>query len=405
MLKRAGRYGDGTRPAMTDIKQTSRSQMKIPLVDVRAQTGALQPELGRIVDEVLDGGVFVGGAYVQRFESEFARFCEVPHCVGVGNGTDALELALRALGVGPGDEVITVPLTFFATAEAIVNVGARPVFVDVDPATCLMDVDHVEKALTARTTAVVPVHLYGQPCDMERLEELTRSRGLRLVGDAAQAHGARWRGRAIASFGDAATFSFYPGKNLGALGDGGAVLTRSEGLAAEVRRLANHGRQEKYLHGTVGRNSRLDALQAAVLSLKLTRLAGWNRQRSEVAGRYLSLMRDQPIRLPVTAPEAEHAWHLFTVRTPERDRLQEALRAAQIETVIHYPVPLHLQPALAGQYGSAGAFPASEEIAVTTLSIPLFPELSEQAQQSIIDVIAATLLGRRPTSSAQVRSI
>jgi len=268
-----------------------------------------------------------------------------------------------------------------------------------------MHVDNVEKALTARTKAVVPVHLYGQPCDMERLEELARSRGLRLVGDAAQAHGARWHGRAIASFGDAATFSFYPGKNLGALGDGGAVLTRSESLAAEVRRLANHGRQEKYLHGIVGRNSRLDTLQAAVLSLKLTKLSAWNRRRSELARRYLALMRDLPLRLPVTVPKAGHAWHLFTVRTPERARLQEALHAARIETVIHYPVPLHLQPAFAGQYGSAGAFPASEEIARTTLSIPLFPELSEDDQQSIVEVISATMLDRHPTSGAQVRSL
>jgi dTDP-4-amino-4,6-dideoxygalactose transaminase len=347
--------------------------------------------------------MFVGGERVRAFESEFANFCGVPQCVGVANGTDALELTFRALGIGAGDEVVTVPLTFFATVEAIVNVGASPVFVDVDPKTCVMDVHSVEAAISPRTKAVVPVHLYGQPCVMDRLERLTQKHKLRLVGDAAQAHGATWNGYPIATFGDATTFSFYPGKNLGALGDAGAVVTRDESLAAKVRRLANHGRQEKYLHDVVGRNSRLDALQGAVLSLELTRLAEWNRKRSELAQRYLELMRDLPLRLPVTAQGAGHSWHLFTVRTHDRGRLQEALRAAGIETGIHYPVPLHLQPALAGEYGSAGTFPNSEEIAATTLSLPLYPELSHDAMQAIVDVIAACLLETPLTGSARVQ--
>jgi dTDP-4-amino-4,6-dideoxygalactose transaminase len=390
--------------AMTNVNRAPDREARIPLVDIPVHTAALQPDLGKLIDDVLRSGVFVLGERVKKFEAEFAAFCGVPYAVGVGNGTDALELTLRALGVGRGDEVITVPLTFFATVEAIINVGARPVFVDVDDRTCLMSVDRVEAAISPRTKAVVPVHLYGQPCDLEQLERLAEQHQLRLVSDAAQAHGASWNGRPIASFGDAATFSFYPGKNLGALGDAGAVVTRSESLAAEVRRLADHGRKEKYVHSTVGRNSRLDALQAAVLSLKLTRLAQWNRKRSRLAERYLDLLRDLPLRLPVTAPAAMHSWHLFTVRTDDRGRLQKALRAEGIETGIHYPVPLHLQPALAGKYGTAGEFPNSEQIAETTLSIPLYPELSETGQQSIVEVIAASLLDTSVTSSARVRS-
>jgi dTDP-4-amino-4,6-dideoxygalactose transaminase len=388
---------------MTDINHVSDRAVRVPLVDIRAQTAALQPELGRVIDEVVRGGVFVGGDRIRAFESEFAAFCGVQYAVGVGNGTDALELTLTALGIGRGDEVITVPLTFFATVEAVINVGAHPVFVDVNPHTCVMDIDLVEGAISSRTKALISVHLYGQPCDLERLERLAQKHNLKLVGDAAQAHGASWNGRPVAAFGDATTFSFYPGKNLGAIGDAGAVVTRDERLAAEVRRLANHGRQEKYLHGTVGRNSRIDALQAAVLSLKLTRLSQWNRKRSLMAERYLELMHDLPLRLPVTAFGAVHSWHLFTVRTDDRGRVQEALRSEGIETGIHYPVPLHLQPALAGRYGSAGAFPNSEAIAETTLSIPMYPELSEDAQQSIVDVISDSLLETRMVRSARAR--
>ena len=373
---------------------------RIPLVDVASQIDSLQPDLTAAIDEVLRSGAFVGGEHVRRFESAFARFCGVSHCVGVANGTDALELALRALGIGSGDEVITVPMTFFATAEAIINVGARPVFVDVAGDTGLMQASAVAAAITPRTRALLPVHLYGQACDMDALVAIARQHNLRLVGDAAQAHGASWRGRPIATFGDATTFSFYPGKNLGAIGDGGAVVTGDERLAADVRRLANHGRSEKYLHQAVGRNSRLDSLQAAVLSLKLARLGDWNRRRSILAERYLELLRDLPVRLPVTSPGAGHVWHLFTIGVEDRDHLQKALGAAGIETGIHYPVPLHLQPALAGTYGSTGAFPNAEHISETTLSLPLYPELSEAAQQRIADAIAMAVAYRRTEPTA-----
>jgi dTDP-4-amino-4,6-dideoxygalactose transaminase len=368
---------------------TSTLRERIPLVDVASQIDSLQPGLDAAIDDVLRSGAFVGGEHVRRFEAAFAGFCGVSHCVGVANGTDALELALRALGIGSGDEVITVPMTFFATAEAIVNVGARPVFVDVSVDTGLIQASRVAAAITPRTRAILPVHLYGQACDMDALVAIARAHNLRLVGDAAQAHGATWRGRPIATFGDATTFSFYPGKNLGAIGDGGAVVTPDEVLAGDVRRLANHGRTEKYLHHAVGRNSRLDSLQAAVLSLKLARLGDWNRRRAMLADRYLELLRDLPVRLPVTSPGAGHVWHLFTIGVEDRQCLQQALGAAGVETGIHYPVPLHLQPAFAGQYGPAGAFPNAEHISGTTLSLPLYPEMPEAAQRKVADAIAA----------------
>jgi dTDP-4-amino-4,6-dideoxygalactose transaminase len=376
--------------AMTEANSSIGAHKRIPLVDVVARIDSLRPALDAAIAEVLRGGAFVGGAHVTRFETAFADFCGAPHCVGVANGTDALELTLRALGIGAGDEVVTVPMTFFATAEAIVNVGARPVFVDVDGETGLMQASGVAAAITPRTRAILPVHLYGQPCDMDELGAIARWHGLSLVGDGAQAHGASWQGRPIAAFGDATTFSFYPGKNLGAVGDGGAVVTHNQRLANEVRRLANHGRTEKYLHDAVGRNSRLDALQAAVLSVKLTRLDEWNRRRSLLAERYLNRLRTLPVRLPVTRQSAGHVWHLFTIGVDDRRPVQQALSAAGIETGIHYPVPLHLQPALRGEYGAAGAFPNSERISETTVSLPLYPELSEADQQRIVDAIAAS---------------
>jgi len=377
--------------AMKEANTAIGARKKIPLVDVVAQIESLRPQLDEAIAEVLHTGAFVCGPQVKRFEDAFADFCGAPHCIGVANGTDALELTLRALGIGPGDEVITVPMTFFATAEAIVNVGARPVFVDVDGQTALMQPSGVAAAITPRTRAILPVHLYGQACDMEELAAIARRHKLWLVGDGAQAHGATWRGRPIAAFGEATTFSFYPGKNLGAAGDGGAIVTQNENLAAQVRRLANHGRAEKYLHDTVGRNSRLDTLQAAVLSVKLTRLDDWNQRRSQLADLYLKRLRDVPVRLPATNPAAGHVWHLFTIGLKDRPSIQQALSAAGVESGIHYPVPLHLQPAFRGQYGSAGAFPNSEHISETTVSLPLYPELSEADLQRVVDAIAASI--------------
>jgi dTDP-4-amino-4,6-dideoxygalactose transaminase len=375
---------------MTQANSSIGPGKRIPLVDVVGQIDFLRPQLDEAIDEVFRAGAFVGGPHVKRFEDAFADFCGVPHCVGVANGTDALELTLRALEIGPGDEVITVPMTFFATAEAIVNLGAHPVFVDVDRQTALMQASGVAAAITPRTRAILPVHLYGQPCDMDELTETARRHNLWLIGDGAQAHGASWRGQSIATFGEATTFSFYPGKNLGAAGDGGAVVTRNPELAARVRRLANHGRAEKYLHDAVGRNSRLDALQAAVLSVKLARLDEWNRRRARLADRYLKRLQDVPVRLPITNPGAGHVWHLFTIGVEDRPSIQHALSAVGIESGIHYPVPLHLQPAFRGQYGSAGAFPNSERISETTVSLPLYPELSEADQQRVVDAMVAS---------------
>jgi len=375
---------------MTQANTSIGARKRIPLVDVVGQIDSLRPELDEAIADVLRSAAFVGGPHVKRFEDAFADFCGVPHCVGVANGTDALELTLRALGIGHGDEVITVPMTFFATAEAIVNVGARPVFVDVDAETALMQASGVAAAITARTRAILPVHLYGQPCDMDELAAIARRHGLWLIGDGAQAHGASWRGHPIATFGEATTFSFYPGKNLGAAGDGGAVVTRNQDLAAQVRRLANHGRSEKYLHNAVGRNSRLDALQAAVLSVKLAHLDDWNRRRSQLAELYLKRLRDLPVRLPVTSPGAGHVWHLFTIGVEDRASVQQALAAADVEGGIHYPVPLHLQPAFRGEYEPAGAFPNSERISDTTVSLPMYPELAEEDQLRIVNALVAS---------------
>ena len=372
----------------------------IPLVGLFVQYQQIKPEVDLAIKKVINTSAFVGGDEVRAFEEEFARYCQVDHCVGVANGTDAIELTLRALGIGSGHEVITSPLTFFATAEAILNVGAQPVFVDVAADTGLMRVDRLRSAITSRTKAIVAVHLYGQPCDMGDLASVARGYRLRLIGDAAQAHGALWRGRPIATYADATTFSFYPGKNLGALGDAGAVVTANQALAADVRRLANHGREEKYIHSAVGRNSRLDTLQAAVLSLKLARLAEWNARRVALAEQYRERLRALPVCLPSTAPGACHVWHFFTIRTRERDRLKQALAGRGIETGIHYPVPLHLQPAMAGRFAGAHEFPIAEQLAATTLSLPLYPELSDDAQREIVDTIAECLLSGDWTDSA-----
>jgi dTDP-4-amino-4,6-dideoxygalactose transaminase len=357
--------------------------MSVRFVDLPAQYRSIKDEVAAAMRRVLDRCAFVGGDEVAAFERELAEYCadgDLPaarrHCVGVANGTDALYLALRAMGVGPGDEVITVANTFIATAATIAQTGARPVFVDVCADTMLMDPGKIEAAITPRTKAIVPVHLYGQLCDMDRIVAIARSHGLKVLEDAAQAHGARWNGRRAGTLGDAATFSFYPGKNLGAYGDGGAVVSRDEALIETVRTLANHGRIDKYRHAVLGVNSRLDGLQAAILRVKLRHLDGWNAARRAHAAAYAAALAGADLVLPTVHPSAEPVWHLFVVRVVDRDAVQAHLKQQGIETGIHYPLPLHQQPAFGYLGVPTGSLPITERVAPEILSLPMFAELT-----------------------------
>lgn len=361
---------------------------KIPLVDLGAQYRALGRELEEAARRVLSSTRYILGPEVESFEREFAAACEAPHAIGVANGTDALALALRAVGVGSGDEVVTVANTFIATQEAIRDVGARPVFVDVDAATRTLDPALVEAALTPRTKAVIPVHLHGHPADLDPLLALTRDRGIAIVEDAAQAHGARYRGRAVGTLGDVAAFSFYPGKNLGAAGDAGAVVTTRADVAARVRSLRNHGRTAKYIHDEEGRNSRLDELQAALLRVKLPHLAAGNERRRALAARYSERLAGR-VEVPVPAGWATAVVHLYVVEVDGRDALAAHLASLGIETGVHYPVPLHLQPASAYLGYARGRFPVSERQADRMLSLPIYPELTDEQQDLVIDAIAS----------------
>jgi dTDP-4-amino-4,6-dideoxygalactose transaminase len=364
----------------------------IPFVDLVAQYNAIRAEVDGAIAGVLERADFIMGPAVGDFEREFAEYCGAKHAVGVGNGTDAIYLALRALGVTRGDEVITTSHTFIASAEGITATGAKPVFVDVDENTGLLDPEELPRAATQRTKAILAVHLYGQPADLGAICSFAKARGLFVVEDAAQAHGARYRGQRIGSFGEAACFSFYPGKNLGAYGDGGAVTTNDPKLARQIAMLRNHGREGKYLHEFEGVNSRLDTLQAAILRIKLRHLDAWNEQRRQVAGWYREELGDvRGLELPVTSPDRECVFHLYVVRCEERDRLQAALRDAQIGCGVHYPTPLHLQPAYAWLRAEAGALPRSERYARSCLSLPMFPELSRDAVRRVGEVVRRAL--------------
>ncbi|MFJ2353215.1 DegT/DnrJ/EryC1/StrS family aminotransferase [Glutamicibacter sp. NPDC087673] len=368
------------------------TQRHIPLVDLAAQQrevqGAVDAGLARIFAET----AFIGGAAVSGFEQQYAAFLGGGHCVGVGNGTDALELALRACGIGQGDEVIIPANTFIATAEAIHLAGARAVLVDVDPQYLLIDPAAVAAAVTRRTKAIMPVHLYGQSAFVEQLEPIARSCGARIIEDAAQSQGATRHGRSAGTLGDIAGTSFYPGKNLGAAGDAGAVLTADARLADRVRLLAAHGSRVKYEHEVIGRNSRLDAIQAVVLSAKLERLAAWNAARRQAAGRYAALLAGLPgVQLPVQAPGNQDAWHLYVVRVPDRDRVLHQLNAAGIGAAIHYPQPVNLTQAFAHLGYREGDFPVAERAAARILSLPLYPHITPEQQQRVADALSGAL--------------
>lgn len=338
---------------------------------------------------MLEGGVFLGGAEVAAFEEEFAAWCGADEAVAVGSGTDALELALRAVGVGPGDEVITAASTCVPTLAAIVSTGATPLLADTDPVTYTLDPESVLSVCGPRTRALVPVHLYGQCADLGPLLDLGRERGLAVVDDAAQAHGAELAGRRVGGYCDATAFSFYPTKNLGALGDGGAVVTRDAELAERVRRLRSYGEVERYVSAGYGRNSRLDALQAAVLRAKLQRLEGWNERRRELAARYGRLLAELPLTLPAELPGSRHARHLYVIRVGERARVREALAAQEIETLVHYPRALHQHPAYT-ELAHPG-LERSERLAQEALSLPLYPQLEDAEVDRVCAALAEVL--------------
>jgi dTDP-4-amino-4,6-dideoxygalactose transaminase len=362
-----------------------------PFVDLAAQHAELWPEIGRELEAIFATGRFIGGERVERFEAEFAQFCGRAHAIGLSSGTDALRLALIATGVGPGDEVITVPTSFVATAEAIGQCGARPVFVDVRPDTLTMDPIGLDAVRTAKTRAVMPVHLYGRMTDMPEIAAWCARTGVTLIEDAAQSHGARLAGRTPGGFGVAAAFSFYPAKNLGAAGDAGALVTDDDEVARRVRLYSDHGQTERYVHHVEGSTSRLDAVQAAVLSIKLRRLARGNDRRRDLVGLYrerLAKVSAVELLAEPESPEA-HVHHLFVVRARERDALRAALSEQGIETGLHYPVPIHLQPCYRRLGYGPGSFPVAEAAAREILSLPLYPEMGEAAVRRVADAIAA----------------
>jgi len=365
---------------------------QVPFLDLRVQYAAIREDLAGVWQRVLESSAFAGGPFVADFEKEFAPFCGCAFALGVGSGTAALWLTLRGLGVGAGDEVITTPNTFIATAEAISFCGATPVFVDVDPQKYTMDPNLLEAAITSRTKAIIPVHLYGQPADMDPILAAAQHYGLFVVEDACQAHGAEYKGRKAGSLGHASCFSFYPGKNLGAYGEAGAVVTNDAELAQKIRVLRDHGQTQRYEHAVIGWNDRMDGLQGAVLSVKLKHLDEWNEARRAHARLYSRLLdRLEPVTLPREADYARHVYHIYAIRVPHRDALAAALRQQDIWCGIHYPVPIHLQKAYEFLGYGPGRFPVAEQSAREVLSLPMFPELTTQQVETVATGITSFL--------------
>jgi dTDP-4-amino-4,6-dideoxygalactose transaminase len=361
---------------------------QVPFVDLRVQHEPLMPELIEAFRQVTEASAFAGGPFVARFESEFSAYCGTRYALGVGSGTDALWLSLLALGVGPGDEVITVPNSFMATAEAISLCGARPVFVDIDEQTYTMDVSQLEAAITLRTQAIIPVHLFGQMADMEPILAIARRHGTPVVEDACQSHGAEYQGHPAGSLGVAGCFSFYPGKNLGAFGEAGGVTTDEPELRSRIQMLRDHGQASKHLHSAIGWNARMDGIQAAVLSVKLRHLDTANAARRTAARLYDELLADQPaIKRPVLAPGRKHVYHIYAVRVPNRDAVLQRMTSHGIHCGIHYPVPIHLQKAYSFLGLGPGSFPVTERCARELLSLPMYPELHPEQ----IEFVAHTL--------------
>jgi len=360
--------------------------MRIPLVDLKANYHSIKKEIDGAIRDVLESSSFIMGPYVKTFEEHFARFCQVKHGIGCANGTAAIHLALLAAGIKKGDEIITVPNTFIATTECISYVGGKIKFVDVSPQTALLDLDELEKAITRKTKALIVVDLYGQMPDMKRIREIAMDYDLFVIEDAAQAHAAEWNGHQPGSYGDIACFSFFPAKNLGCYGDGGAVVTNYDELAEKLRLLTNHGRTTKYEHQIEGYNYRLDALQAAILTVKLSHLSKWTEQRREHARFYDKHLPSDVGRI-LEAKGARHVYYMYVIRVQQRDALMAYLKKQGIECGIHYPIPLHLQPAYTAYGFRKGQFPVSEQLASEIVSIPMYPELTSTQRQYIINHI------------------
>ncbi len=367
--------------------------MSIPLLDLQAQYLELKDELDGVIGEVMSTAGFIGGPRVKELEAAIAEYCGTKHAVACGNGTDALFLIMHALGIGKGDEVITTPFTFIATAEAIAHVGATPVFVDIEPDTYNMDVSLLEAAITERTKAIMPVHIFGQCVDMDPLLEIAERHGLHVIEDACQAIGATYRGKRAGSLADVAAFSFFPSKNLGCAGDGGILTTDSDEIAAACRKMANHGTTVKYYHDTIGVNSRLDSVQAAILLVKLPHLDRWNAERRAAAAVYDELLADLDLVTPVTRDFGEEVVHLYIVASPERDRLISALQAAGIGSAAYYPVPLHLQEAFTHLGYAEGSLPVAEAACPQTFALPAFPGITREQQEEVVRVLREALAG------------
>jgi dTDP-4-amino-4,6-dideoxygalactose transaminase len=366
----------------------------IPLVDLVAQYNTIKPEIDAAVQQVLASGKFILGPNVSAFEQEAAAYLGVKHAVGVASGTDALVIALRAAGVGPGDEVIAPAYSFFGTAGAVLTVGARPVFVDVNPQTYLIDVAQVEAAIGPHSRAILPVHLYGQPADMDELRALAVKHGLKLIEDNAQGFGAVYKGRKTGSLGDLGCLSFFPTKNLGGYGDGGMVTTNDDALAEKVRMLRAHGWKKKYFPEMLGYNSRLDELQAAILRVKLNYVDGWNERRRELAHRYTHCLAEIGLAGPVEAPERSHVYHLYIVSLPERERIQHELKESGVACEVYYPQPLHLAEPCRNLGGHLrGSLPVSEYASQHTLALPLYPELSEDQLSQVVEAVETAMRG------------
>ena len=375
--------------------------MSVPFVDLKAQYRSIRSEVEAAIHDVIETSSFVLGPAVERFESEFAEFLGVDHVIGINSGTAALQLALLAIGVGPGDEVIVPAHTFVATAAAVSHAGARPVLVDVLARTGNLDPTLLERAITPRTRAILPVHLYGQPADLDPILEFAEPRGIAVIEDACQAHGALYRGLPVGTFGIASCFSFYPGKNLGAYGEAGAVATDDPSIAARIRRLRNHGERERYQHVEIGYNARMEGIQGAVLSVKLRHLDDWNDARRARASEYSAALAECELELPGVEPDRDHVYHLYVVRTEDRDGLRQHLAEHGIQTGLHYPVPVHLQEAYRGLGYRQGDFPVAERWAARCLSLPMYAELTKTQLDQVVEGVrsAAFSLAIGPNGS------
>jgi len=374
------------------------ADIRVRYLDLQAQYRSIKPEIDTAIARVLESGQFALGPEVAGFEQDFAAYCGTSECIALNSGTSALHLALLAAGIGPGDEVITAPFTFVASVAAVIYAGARPVLVDIDPRSFTIDPAAIEAAVTPRTKAILPVHLYGQPADMDPIMEIARRHNLVVIEDAAQAHGAKYKGRPAGSIGDMACFSFYPGKNLGAYGEGGAVTTSNSDYAHKIRMLRDWGQDRKYHHVLRGFNYRMEGFQGAILRVKLRHLEEWTEARRSVVRKYDELLAGSGVVTPKEMPWARHVYHVYTVRSDDRDSLQAALAAEGIQTGIHYPVPVHLQPAYADLGYGPGAFPHAEAAAKQVISLPLYPELPLQAVAEVAGAVRQAVASKAETT-------